>query len=677
VTAVTLSSAQQCLVKGDAWKFDCIPKGNPSRAECEARGCCWQISRSTTHYSKGDVPLCYFPTDYDSYIVDFVQAKQDGFEMAMKMRRPSPYPRNISNLLARFQYLSSSMLSIRITDADHVRWEPSQVMGLPGSALPLNKAAVNNTDFVISLPSRGQPFKFKVARKNGPMVMETAGGFLYSDQFLQLSSVLPSGLLYGLGEHRQRLMVNTSEWTTLTMWNRDHPPEVSVHMLNICIYIYIYNVVVQPAPAITWRPIGGVFHFYVILGSSPADVVSQYTHLIGRSFMPPYWSLGFHLCWQHYGTASNTWDTVQRTRKLGIPQDVQWNDSDYADGAKVFTTDYKNFGDQAEADNQGHGKLFLKLWDCGISNSAPPGSYKPFDLGQQMGVFINGSDGKPLVGKVWPGNTVWPDFVASKQTQQYWTEVAADFHARVPFDGMWLDMNEISNFVDGSISGCNDSSRYNNPPYLPDVAGDHLYSHTICPSARHGKFSNYDVHNLYGMSESAVSYRTLKDIRKKRPFIISRSTFPGQGHYGGHWTGDNSATFYDMYKSISAMLHANMFGIPMTGSDICGFHLNTSRELCTRWHQLGAFYGFSRNHNADDCLPQDPGQFGAESVASTRKALLVRYSLLPFLYTLMWRSHAFGETVARPLMFEFPEDPATENLDAQFLWGAALMISPV
>ncbi|GFR85713.1 lysosomal alpha-glucosidase, partial [Elysia marginata] len=80
------------------------------------------------------------------------------------------------------------------------------------------------------------------------------------------------------------------------------------------------DVVIQPAPAITWRPIGGIFHFYVILGSSPAEVVSHYTRLIGRSFMPPYWSLGFHLCWQNYGTAANTWETVERTRKLGIPQ---------------------------------------------------------------------------------------------------------------------------------------------------------------------------------------------------------------------------------------------------------------------------------------------------------------------------------------------------------------------
>lgn len=117
------------------------------------------------------------------------------------------------------------------------------------------------------------------------------------------------------------------------------------------------------------------------------------------------------------------------------------------------------------------------------------------------------------------------------------------------------------------------------------------------------------------------------------------------------------------------MLTFSIFGIPLMGADICGFNENTTASLCNRWMQLGAFYPFSRNHNTDDgivsvdikkklskdkCVfqPQDPVALGPDVVASSKKALTARYTLLPYLYTLFWSAHVHGETVARPLFFE-------------------------
>lgn len=54
----------------------------------------------------------------------------------------------------------------------------------------------------------------------------------------------------------------------------------------------------QPTPAITYRTIGGILDFYYFMGPTPSDVISQYTDTIGRSFLPSYWTLGFHICRQ-------------------------------------------------------------------------------------------------------------------------------------------------------------------------------------------------------------------------------------------------------------------------------------------------------------------------------------------------------------------------------------------
>ena len=248
---------------------------------------------------------------------------------------------------------------------------------------------------------------------------------------------------------------------------------------------------------------------------------------------------------------------------------------------------------------------------------------------------------------------------------------------QVEFDGAWIDMNEPSNFYSGTVDGCPADNQWDNPPYTPSVVGGKLYYRTLCMSAEQYAGRHYDLHNLYGITETMVTNAALKAIRKKRPFIISRSTFPGQGHYGGHWTGDVLSDWTNLRRSIAGILNYNIYGIPLVGADICGFNGNTTSALCQRWMELGAFYPFSRNHNTDDAIDQDPVALGPAVVEASKKALIIRYSLLPYLYTLFWQAHSRGSTVARPLFFEFPRDRQTYSIDMQFLWGSALMIAPV
>ena len=126
-----------------------------------------------------------------------------------------------------------------------------------------------------------------------------------------------------------------------------------------------------------------------------------------------------------------------------------------------------------------------------------------------------------------------------------------------------------------------------------------------------------------------------------------------------------------------AILNFNMFGIPLVGADICGFDGNTTVELCARWSALGAFYPFSRNHDGDRSIEQDPAILGPVVVEAAKTALLWKYSLLPYLYTLFFRAHTTGDAVVRPLFFEFPTDSKSYEIESQFMWGSALMIVPM
>ena len=548
-------------------------------------------------------------------------------------------------------------------------------------------------DYLVSFTH--YPFGFAITRKSTGRVLfnSTAGAMIFEDQFLQLSTFLPTTNIYGLGEHVDSFRLNTT-WQKLVMFARDggtpygginlygvHPFYVGIESDGNAHGVFLLNsnameVILQPTPALTYRTIGGILDFYIFLGPEPDSVVQQYTEVIGRPFLPPYWSLGFHLCRWGYNTANKTQEVVNKMRQYGIPQDVQWNDIDYMDNHFDFTIDSQRYAGLPDLvkDLHQHNQHYIPITDPGIPNTDP--SYAPYTEGIKVGAFVMQPDSDdPLVGKVWPGYTVFPDFFNPK-TIQYWQEQLQQFHNKVNIDGLWIDMNEPSNFVDGSTSGCPQSS-YETPPYTPGIMGGHLTSKTICMGAKHANGIHYNLHSLYGLSELIATARGLRNILNKRTLVISRSTFASSGKYGGHWLGDNHSLWPDMSYSIPGILDFNLFGIPMVGADICGFNGNTEPELCTRWLQLGAFYPFSRNHNTKGATPQDPPSLGDDVAAIARKTFLIRYSLLPYLYTLFYKANSQGSTVARSLVFEFPKDRNTYNIQTQFLWGPALLISPV
>uniref|UniRef100_A0A4W6G9R1 Alpha glucosidase 2 n=1 Tax=Lates calcarifer TaxID=8187 RepID=A0A4W6G9R1_LATCA len=658
------SRREVCTLIPEAWRFDCYPERGVvvTKELCEARNCCFIPASSPSSAARpsgrNGIPWCFYPPDFPSYSLVSINDTSLGQRGTLAKEVKTYYPADILTLEVEIRHETDSRLRVRVK---------------------LSK----------------EPFGLIVKRSSTGAVLlnSTVAPLFYADQFLQFSTSLPSQFIYGLGEHRSTFLHDV-HWNTLTMWARDVPPMEQTNLYGAHPFylameeggnahgFFLLNsnamdVVLQPAPALTWRTIGGILDFYVFLGPDPGSVIEQYVEVVGYPAMPIYWALGYHLCRWGYNTSDSAWEVVKNMRNYGIPQDVQWNDIDYMDQFMDFTYDSSKFATLPDMvkDLHAHDQRYVMILDPGISSTQPEGTYWPFDEGLRRQVFIKDAEGRTLIGKVWPGLTAYPDF-SDAVTHEWWYDNLKRFHEKVPFDGLWIDMNEPSNFLDGSTNGC-PSDSLENPPYTPGVLGGLLRAKTLCATAQQKQSIHYNMHSLYGLMEAKASASALKRIVAKRPFVISRSTFPSQGMYSGHWLGDNRSQWKDLYTSIAGMLTFNLLGIPLVGADICGFSEEPEEELCVRWTQLGAFYPFTRNHNAIDMKPQDPTAFSPLARTAMKQALLLRYSLFPVLYTLFHHAHVHGHTVARPLMFEFPKDVKTYGIDKQFLWGKSLLVTPV
>jgi alpha-glucosidase len=249
--------------------------------------------------------------------------------------------------------------------------------------------------------------------------------------------------------------------------------------------------------------------------------------------------------------------------------------------------------------------------------------YWIYDTGVKEDVFIKDKNDKIFVGKVWPGLTAFPDFLAP-QTWSWWQTHITEWIKRVPIDGIWIDMNEPASFCDGACGSqinrrdaiaagvaTYNATRQphrgfdpNHPPYAINnlLSFQPLYHKNVDMACKtHDGTIAYDTHNLYGVAESHATRNAQLSIEpQKRPFLLSRSTMPASGQVVGHWLGDNAATWNDLKLSIAGSITFQIFGIPYVGPDICGFIGDTTEELCARWMAVGAFYPFSRNHKAID-----------------------------------------------------------------------------
>ncbi len=397
---------------------------------------------------------------------------------------------------------------------------------------------------------------------------------------------------------------------------------------------------------------GGELNYYFFYGPDPKKVVEEYTALTGRTPLPPLFALGYQQSRYSYFPEARVRAIASEFRTRKIPADVLYLDIDYENGYRSFTVDRKRFpnfeGMIHDLGQQGF--KIVTIVDLHLKRE--PG-YRPYDEAVKEDHLVKNPDGSEYVGKVWPGDSVFPDFTRSA-TRAWFGTLYADF-VRMGVHGIWNDMNEPSVF------------RY------PDRTMPLDTVHRI-----DGRQTDHrEVHNIFGMENVRATYEGLLRLRPDlRPFVLTRAGFAGTQRYAATWTGDNQSTWSHLRLSVPTLLSMGISGYAFVGDDIGGFDGSPTPELLTRWMELGAFNPFYRNHTSTGTLDQEPWVHGPEHEAIRRRYIETRYRLLPYIYSSMEETSRTGIPLMRPMFMEFPDQPDLATEDREFMFGADLLVAP-
>jgi alpha 1,3-glucosidase len=408
-----------------------------------------------------------------------------------------------------------------------------------------------------------------------------------------------------------------------------------------------------------WFSESGLLDVFVFLGPTPGDVMKGYGELTGYTALPQEFAIAYHQCRWNYVTDEDVKDVDRKFDKFSIPYDVIWLDIEYTDGKKFFTWDPLTFKEPEKMRQhlEKRSRKLVTIIDPHIKNTD---GYPVVDELKKKDLAVHNKDGDIYEGWCWPGSSHWIDCF-NPAAITWWKSLFKykKFVGTGPNTFIWNDMNEPSVFNGPETSMQKDNLHY-------------------------GNWEHRDVHNIYGMTYHNATYQALLARNKAeekaphRPFVLTRSFFPGSQRLGAMWTGDNLADWHHLGAAIPMILNQGISGMPFAGADVGGFFGNPSKELLTRWYQAGAFYPFFRGHAHIDTRRREPYLAGEPYTGIITQALRLRYSLLPAWYTAFYAASASGVPIVRPNWYVHPEDEAGFGTDDQmYLGGTGLLVKPV
>ncbi|MGA2643669.1 MAG: glycoside hydrolase family 31 protein [Candidatus Sulfotelmatobacter sp.] len=460
--------------------------------------------------------------------------------------------------------------------------------------------------------------------------------------------------LYGLGQHQAGVWNYRGESVDISQdnssiavplmlsskgygiyWNNDSRSRFNNRFAN---YLYISS---EVADAID---------YYFLYGPEFDKIIASYRELTGGAPMFGKWVYGFWQCKNRYKSQEEILGVAKEYRDRHIPVDniVQdwfwWNRK----GDFVFNKNYPDPKAMVEMLHSENFHLMISIWPF-----FEPGSAN-YDYMEKQGWFVDKFKfAKPPYHA--EGMAVY-DATNPEARRFYWDKVNQGLFS-LGIDAWWMDTTE------------------------PETEGQEeniLLNHKLAA----GSGNRYV--NVYPLLDTGAVYDGQRSASStKRVFILSRSAFAGsQRNAVTAWSGDINSDWLSFRRQIPAGLNFSLSGIPYWTTDVGGFVFGNPndpafRELFVRWFQYATFNPILRVHGTRRPDENELWSYGADAQKILVSFDRLRYRMLPYIYSLAWKTTSGSYTPMRPLVMDFRGDTRAENTGDQFMFGPAFLVNPI
>lgn len=528
------------------------------------------------------------------------------------------------------------------------------------------KTKIEENDYQIWMYTEGIVVKVKKAPfqiqyfYNGRQLISEANGYTKNDSLEVLDfKIKDKEILYGGGA---RALGMNRRGHRLKLYNRAHYGyETYSELMNFTMPLVIsskkYMIHFDNAPIgfldldsnknnhLKYETISGRKTYQIIASDSWFDLVNQYTNLTGKQPMPPRWALGNFSSRFGYHSQKEVEQTIQKFKDLQIPVDaiildLYWFGKTITETMGNLEVDTDSFPDFNGMVNRlkAKGVKTITITEPFILTTS-----NRWNEAVEKNILATDKFGNPYTYDFYFGNTGLIDIYNPDGASWFWSIYKNLRNKGVA--GIWGDLGE------------------------PEVHPSEL---------QHYNGSADMVHNIYGHDWAGLVHKGYqKDFPNERPFILMRAGYSGSQRYGMiPWSGDVNRTWGGLQSQPEIALQMGLQGLGYMHSDLGGFAgENLDDELYARWLQYGVFQPIFRPH-AQEQVPSEPVFRSNEAMELSKKAIELRYALLPYNYHLVFENNTKGLPLMRPLFFE-DDDIDLKTVSSTYFWGQDFLVSPI